>query len=123
MTHFLLKSPRTLLFTAPLTTPRTTAWLRVAARLTALSIILTAPVSAFAEPDTLKTAEGTTIIGTKEAPAVLNVVPWQGRELQADPSNIRPPEAQSVLEDGLKPIDREVLMREVEYFNFLKALP
>ena len=29
--------------------------------------------------------EGTTIIGTKEAPNVLNVVPWQSKELSKDP--------------------------------------
>lgn len=74
------------------------------------------------EVQRLETADGTTIIGTKEAPAVLNVVPWQGRELQADPNNIRPPEAQSVLEDSLRPIDRDVLIREVDYFNLLKGV-
>ena len=64
---------------------------------------------------------GTTIIGTKEAPNVLNVVPWQGRELNADPWDIRPSPAQSVLEDSLQPIDRDVLRREIEYFNLIQG--
>lgn len=64
---------------------------------------------------------GTTIIGTKEAPNVLNVVPWQGKELNADPWEIRPSPAQSVLEDSLQPIDRDVLRREIEYFNLIQS--
>lgn len=64
---------------------------------------------------------GTTIIGTKEAPNVLNVVPWQGKELNADPWDIRPSPAQSVLEDSLQPIDRDVLRREIEYFNLIQG--
>lgn len=63
---------------------------------------------------------GTTIIGTKEAPNVLNVVPWQGKELSADPWEIRPSPAQSVLEESLQPIDRDVLRREIEYFNLIQ---
>ena len=64
---------------------------------------------------------GTTIIGTKEAPNVLNVVPWQGKELNADPWEIRPSPAQSVLEESLQPIDRDVLRREIEYFNLIHS--
>ncbi len=64
--------------------------------------------------------EGTTIIGTKEAPTVLNVVPWQNVELNLDAWNLRPSPARSVLEDSLKPIDKDVLRREVEYFNLLE---
>ena len=64
--------------------------------------------------------EGTTIIGTKEAPTVLNVVPWQNVELNLDAWNLRPSPARSVLEDSLKPIDKDVLRREVEYFNLLQ---
>lgn len=63
---------------------------------------------------------GTTIIGTKEAPNVLNVVPWQGKELSADPWEIRPSPAKSVLEESLQPIDRDVLRREIEYFNLIR---
>ncbi len=65
---------------------------------------------------------GTTIIGTKEAPNVLNVVPWQGKELSADAWDIPPSPAQSVLEDSLQPIDKDVLRREIEYFNLIQDL-
>lgn len=87
------------------------------APLTAICLLLGA--FAYAEDDTEVT--GTTIIGTKEAPNVLNVVPWQGRELNADPWDIRPSAAQSVLEESLQPVDRDVLRREIEYFNLIQG--
>lgn len=62
---------------------------------------------------------GTTIIGTQEAPTVLNVVPWQNIELRPRAWDGTPSTAQSVLEDSLQPIDRDVLRREIDYFNLL----
>ena len=64
--------------------------------------------------------EGTTIIGTKEAPNVLNVVPWQSRELNVDPWEAKPSLESQLLNDSLKPIDQDELQRQVEYFNLLQ---
>ena len=64
--------------------------------------------------------EGTTIIGTKEAPNVLNVVPWQERELGVDPWGAKPSHNSDLLNDTLKPVDRDELQRQVEYFNLLQ---
>ncbi|HVL01497.1 MAG TPA: hypothetical protein VM553_16885 [Dongiaceae bacterium] len=64
--------------------------------------------------------EGTTIIGTKEAPNVLNVVPWQSRELGVDPWNATPTHDSDLLNESLKPVDRDELQRQVEYFNLLQ---
>ena len=64
--------------------------------------------------------EGTTIIGTKEAPNVLNVVPWQTRELDKDPWNAKPSHTSDLLKDSLKPVDRDELHRQVDYFNLLQ---
>ena len=64
--------------------------------------------------------EGTTIIGTKEAPNVLNVVPWQDDEFTGDPWKIQPEPTRSVLENSQKPLDKDVLRREIEYFNLLR---
>lgn len=64
--------------------------------------------------------EGTTIIGTKEAPNVLNVVPWQSRELAVDPWQAKPSMDSQLLNDSLKPVDQDELRRQVEYFNLLQ---
>lgn len=63
--------------------------------------------------------EGTRIIGTEESPAVLNVVPWQSRELGGDPAS-GSRQFRSVLDDALKPVDRGELQREIDYFNLLQ---
>lgn len=58
---------------------------------------------------------GTNIIGTQEAPTVLNVVPWKDKEVKLekrDPSS-------SLLDRVLEPLDQEVLLREVEYYRIL----
>lgn len=64
--------------------------------------------------------EGTTIIGTKEAPNVLNVVPWQTRELTVDPWDAKPSLDSQLMNDSLKPVDQDELRRQVEYFNLLQ---
>lgn len=66
--------------------------------------------------------EGTTIIGTKEAPNVLNVVPWQDDEFAGNPWEIQPESGHSVLENTQKSLDKDVLRREVEYFNLLRNM-
>lgn len=66
-----------------------------------------------------ETIEGTRIIGTEESPAVLNVVPWQARELGGDPAS-GSRQFRSVLDDALKPVDRGELQREIDYFNLLQ---
>lgn len=66
--------------------------------------------------------EGTTIIGTKEAPNVLNVVPWQDDEFTGDPWKIQPEPARSVLDGSQQSLDKDVLRREVEYFNLLRNM-
>ena len=66
--------------------------------------------------------EGTTIIGTKEAPNVLNVVPWQDDEFTGDPWKIQPEPARSVLDGSQQSLDKDVLRREVEYFNLLHKM-
>ncbi len=67
--------------------------------------------------------EGSTIIGTKEAPNVLNVVPWQAKELGKDPWQGTPTHQSEVLQDSLKPVDSDELRRQVDYFNLLQHSP
>ncbi|MDF1822879.1 MAG: hypothetical protein P1U64_14970 [Alcanivoracaceae bacterium] len=58
---------------------------------------------------------GTNIIGTQEAPTVLNVVPWKDKEVKLEK---RDPTS-SLLDRVLEPLDQEVLLREVEYYRIL----
>lgn len=57
----------------------------------------------------------TNVIGTQEAPSVLNVVPWKDKAVKLEKRD-----PTSFLRDRvLEPLDREVLMREVEYYRML----
>jgi len=66
--------------------------------------------------------EGTTIIGTKEAPNVLNVVPWKGEEFTEDSWSMRPEPASSVLDMKYEHLDEGVLHRENTYFQYLNQI-
>ncbi len=57
--------------------------------------------------------EGTTITGNQELPKALHIVPWQSAQagdLAARPMN-------SLIDEVLAPIDRDVFIRELEYYN------
>jgi hypothetical protein len=57
----------------------------------------------------------TNVIGTQEAPSVLNVVPWKDKAVKLEKRD-----PTSFLRDRvLEPLDRDVLMREVEYYRML----
>ena len=58
---------------------------------------------------------GTNIIGTQEAPTVLNVVPWKDKEVKLEKKD----PTSSLLDRVLEPLDQEVLLREVEYYRIL----
>lgn len=70
-----------------------------------------ASISAF--PADRLDLEGTTITGSQELPKALHIVPWKpadAGELAARPMN-------SLVDEILAPIDRDVFLRELEYYE------
>jgi len=61
----------------------------------------------------------TQIIGNRELPKVLYIVPWK-KPLQGDLSG-RPPGG--VLDEALAPVDRDVFRRQVRYDAMTQARP
>lgn len=53
----------------------------------------------------------TQIIGSRELPKVLYIVPWK----KPSPTDMSPRPLQSVLDEALAPIDRDVFRRQVSY--------
>lgn len=90
--------------------------LRIATIVGALLLGLTA-ATAFAE-ESLE-LEGMAIIGNRELPKSLIIVPWKQPEL-GDMVG-RPVESQ--LNSALEPVDRDVLRREIEYFGAVHTTP
>jgi hypothetical protein len=54
---------------------------------------------------------GMSIVGNHEAPKSLVIVPWKSSELGDRPGLAR------LLEDATRPVDREVFLRELEYYR------
>lgn len=61
--------------------------------------------------------EGTKIRGNQELPQVLYIVPWQ----EAEVPNLSQPPLQSLIDEALTPVDREVFQRKVRYYDALSA--
>lgn len=63
--------------------------------------------------------EGTQIIGSRELPKVLYIVPWKS-PVAGD--LVRLP-VDSLLDEALAPVDRDVFRRQVQYHSNLQARP
>lgn len=81
---------------------------------TFLLIVLATTFSTSYAEDKLK-MEGTAIIGNQELPKVLYIVPWKKSEV---PDMNQPP-LESLIDEALQPIDREVFQRQVNYHHAL----
>lgn len=63
--------------------------------------------------------EGMAIIGNRELPKALYIVPWKQPEL----GEIVGRPAESLLDAELEPLDRDVFQREVEYYGAVHKAP
>lgn len=61
--------------------------------------------------------QGTAVIGNQELPKVLYIVPWKKSELP----DLSEPPLESLIDEALKPIDRNVFRRQVDYYQALNA--
>ena len=62
--------------------------------------------------------EGTTITGNQELPKALHIVPWKPAstgDLSGRPMN-------SLVDEILEPIDREVFLREIDYYDAVHSI-
>lgn len=59
--------------------------------------------------------EGTAIIGNRELPKVLYIVPWK----KPQPGDLVGRPVQSLLDEALAPVDRDVHRRQVQYHSAL----
>lgn len=82
---------------------------------TLLAIWLSATVSASAQDRV--DLEGTSIIGNRELPKVLYIVPWKEPDL-GDLGELPPT---GLLDEVVSPVDREVFRRQLDYYAFIEA--
>ncbi len=86
---------------------------KLAIILTILSCILTIQDAALAEEQL--EMEGTTIIGNRELPKVLYIMPWK----KAEAGDLVEQPINSIFDEVIEPVDREVFRRRLEYFKIL----
>lgn len=60
----------------------------------------------------VKELSGISIIGNKEAPKSLYIVPWQNSEVGVATSL-----NSGLLDDSMRPVDKEVFLRELDYYD------
>lgn len=63
-----------------------------------------------------KTLSGISIVGNNEAPKSLFIVPWKSSEMGSD-SGLH----SGLMDDSMKPVDKEVFMREIDYYEIRKG--
>ncbi len=61
--------------------------------------------------------EGTSIIGSRELPKVTYIVPWK----KPLPGDLVGRPVQSLLDEALAPVNREVFLRQVEYYGLIEG--
>ena len=62
-----------------------------------------------------KQMSGMSILGNDDAPKSLVIVPWKSSEL-GDPLAVS-----RALDDGRQPVDRDVFMRELDYYQIQRS--
>lgn len=64
----------------------------------------------------VKQLSGISIIGNKEAPKSLYIVPWKNSEV-----GVRSTLTSGLMDESMKPVDKEVFMRELNFFELSHA--
>lgn len=68
--------------------------------------------SATKKDSKVKELSGISIIGNKEAPKSLYIVPWKNSEV-----GVRSSLTSGLLDESMRPIDKEVFMRELDFYE------
>ncbi len=84
-------------------------------RIIEIILVLLAASLAFAETSPREKKEklvsGMSIVGNDEAPKSLVIVPWKSSDLGDTPG------ISKLMDDGRQPVDREVFMRALDYYE------
>ena len=77
------------------------------------SMLLTTAIAEEKKVDTeVKELSGISIIGNKEAPKSLYIVPWQNSEV-----GVATTLSSGLLDDSMRPVDKEVFLRELDFYE------
>lgn len=87
------------------------AWTLLPVLLLSMHAFAEEPEERAANSDKPKTLSGMSILGNEEAPKSLVIVPWKSSEIGEDVS------LTDTLDDRALPVDREVFLRELRFYE------
>ena len=94
---------------------------RIVIGITGVLVLLLSASIALADPSPDKEKEklvsGMSIVGNDEAPKSLVIVPWKSSDLGDSPG------VSKLMDDGRNPVDREVFMRALDYYEIRTGSP
>ena len=76
--------------------------------------LMVVPAYAAKKKEDVVEMSGISIIGNRELPKTLFIVPWKNSEVGVET------ELTNTLNEGMQPLDREVFERELDYYEFSK---
>lgn len=65
-----------------------------------------------AEQDEARTLSGISVVGNKEAPKSLYIVPWKSSEIGIETSL-----TSGLMDESLRPVDKEVFQRQLDFYD------
>jgi len=80
----------------------------------AILLVIFSPCS-YAKEE-VKSLSGISIIGNKDAPKSLYIVPWRSAELGME-SDLN----SNLLNEGMQPVDKDVFLRELDFYEISTA--
>jgi hypothetical protein len=81
----------------------------------ALSLAVAPALAAKKKKEDVVEMNGISIIGNRELPKTLFIVPWKNSEVGVET------ELTNTLNEGMEPLDREVFERELDYYESTKS--
>lgn len=82
-----------------------------------ITIVTTNSISADSRQiDKIKQLSGISIVGDKEAPKSLYIVPWHNAEIEQNTKL-----SSSLMDNDLQPVDRDSFLRELELYELGKS--
>lgn len=77
-----------------------------------VALAVTSAYAAKKKEEDVVEMSGISIIGNRELPKTLFIVPWKSSEVGVET------ELTNTLNEGMQPLDREVFQRELDYYEF-----
>lgn len=85
--------------------------------LAAAALLAASAPGAAAQGEDDRDLQGMSVIGNRELPKTLYIVPWQSAELGEG----TPTPSSGMFSQGLAPLDPEVFRRELDYYDAIQA--